>query len=229
MDMSIPYEATGRTAQKMRTRKALIDAARALIADGVTPTVEDAAAKAAISRTTAYRYFPNQRDLLVAAYPETELRSLLGVHPPDDVAARLDMVAGAYLDMTIENEMAHRAALRLSLELDEAHRENLLVRQGRVITWLKDALAPLTGQLSEEALTRLVYAIRASAGIEALVWLCDVAGLSRDEAKELMIWSAHSLLRATLTEAGLNQTGPTRHEAQQDHPARAGDESVRGS
>src|SRR5262249_35104379 len=181
MDLSTPYEATGRTAQKMRTRNALIDAARALIASGVTPTVEDAAAEASISRTTAYRYFPNQRELLVAAYPAAELRSLLGDHPPDDVAARLELVVGEYLRITIDNEAALRTALRLSLELDETQRKNLLIRQGRVITWLKDALEPLSGQLSEQALTRLVYAIRASAGIEALVWLCDVAGLSRDE------------------------------------------------
>jgi AcrR family transcriptional regulator len=226
MDMSIPYEATGRTAQKARTRNALIDAARALINNGATPTVEDAAAEAGISRTTAYRYFPNQRDLLVAAYPEINLPSLLGANPPGDVTARLDAVVRAYLDMTIENEAAYRSALRLSLDLDEAHRENLLLRQGRVITWLRDALEPLSGQLSEEAMARFVYAIRAAAGIEALVWLCDVAGLSRDEAKELMLWSAHSLLRAIRTEASPSQIGPTRHEA---HPARAGDDAVRGS
>lgn len=223
MDMSIPYESSGRTAQKMRTRKALIDAARALITSGVTPTVEDAAAEASISRTTAYRYFPNQRDLLVAAYPENELRSLLGDHPPDGVAARLDLVVGEYLRMTIDNEAALRTALRLSLELHGAHRENLLLRQGRVINWLKDALEPLSGQLSEQAITRLVYAIRASAGIEALIWLCDVAGLSRDEAKELMIWSAQSLLRSALTEARLNQTGLALEKAQHVHPAKPSD------
>jgi hypothetical protein len=100
------------------------------------------------------------------------------------------------------------------------------LRQGRVINWLKDALEPLSGQLSEQAMTRLVYAIRASTGIEALVWLCDVAGLSRDEAKELMMWSAQSLLRAILTEASLSQTGLAPEEA---HPARPGDEAVRGS
>jgi len=92
-----------------------------------------------------------------------------------------------------------------------------------VITWLKDALEPLSGQLSEQAITRLVYAIRASAGIEALVWLCDVAGLSRDEAKELMIWSAQSLLRSALTEARLNQTGLAPAKAQQVHPAKPSD------
>lgn len=207
MSGSEPYESTGRTAQKNRTRKALIDAAHALIVNGVTPTVEDAAAAALISRTTAYRYFPNQRDLLVAAYPEIELRSLLGDQPPDTIEARLDAVVGEYLRITIDNEAALRAALRLSLDLHGADREKLLLRQGRVITWLKEALEPLRGWLSEQAVERLVYAIRAAAGIEALIWLCDIAGLSRDEAKDLMMWSARALLRSALAEASLNPTG----------------------
>jgi AcrR family transcriptional regulator len=207
MSGSEPYESTGRTAQKLRTRKALVDAARTLIVSGITPTVEDAAAAASISRTTAYRYFPNQRDLLVAAYPEMELRSLLGDHPPDAVEVRLDAVVGEYLRQTIDNEAALRAALRLSLDPHETHREKLLLRQGRVITWLKDALEPLRGRLSEQAIERLVYAIRAAAGIEALIWLCDIAGLSRDEAKDLMMWSARALLRSALAEASLNPTG----------------------
>jgi len=204
MRESHPYEATGRTAQKMRTRRALIDAARALIVSGATPTVEDAADAASISRTTAYRYFPNQHDLLVAAYPEMELRSLLGENPPDDVESRLDAIVGEYLRVTIDNEAALRTALRLSLDPHGTHREKLLMRQGRVITWLKDALEPLRGRLSEQAVERLVYAIRAAAGIEALVWLCDIAGLSRDEAKDLMMWSARALLQSALAEASLN-------------------------
>jgi AcrR family transcriptional regulator len=207
MSGSEPYESKGRTAQKMRTRKALVDAARALIVSGVTPTVEEAADAASISRTTAYRYFPNQNDLLVAAYPEIEMRSLLGDHPPDTVEARLDVVVDEYLRKTIDNETMYRAALRLSLDPQETHREKLIVRQGRVITWLKDALEPLRGQLSEQAVERLVYAIRAAAGIEALVWLCDIAGLSRDEAKDLMMWSARALLHSTLAEANLKSIG----------------------
>jgi hypothetical protein len=166
---------------------------------------------------------------LVAAYPEAELRSLLGDHPPDDVAARLELVVEAYLGMTIDNEAALRTALRLSLELDGTQRENLHMRQGRVINWLKDALEPLSGRLFEQALTRLVYAMRGSAGIEALVWLCDVAGLSRDEAKELMIWSAQSLLRSILSEASANQTRLVPETANQVHPATPSDEAVRGS
>jgi AcrR family transcriptional regulator len=206
MSGSERYELTGRTTQKTRTRKALVNAARTLIISGVTPTVEEAAAAAEISRTTAYRYFSNQRDLLVAAYPEIELQSLLGDRPPDGVEARLDAVVDEYLRNTIANEAALRAALRLSLDPHGTYREKLLLRQGRVITWLKEALEPLRGRLSEQAIERLVYAIRAAVGIEALVWLCDIAGLSRDEAKDLMMWSAQALLRSALAEASLNPT-----------------------
>src|SRR5215470_17085648 len=70
--MAVPYEATGRTQQKSRTREGLVDATRELLAQGLTPKVEDAAQRAGISRTTAYRYFPNQRDLLMAAHPQIQ-------------------------------------------------------------------------------------------------------------------------------------------------------------
>ena len=69
MSMSIPYEATGRTRQKARTRDALVRAARDILGEGLSPTVEQAADAAGVARATAYRYFPNQRALLVAAYP----------------------------------------------------------------------------------------------------------------------------------------------------------------
>ena len=47
MDMSIPYAETGRTGQKARTREAMVAATREWLAEGVTPTVEQAAERAA--------------------------------------------------------------------------------------------------------------------------------------------------------------------------------------
>src|SRR5207244_8408204 len=109
MMMSIPYELNGgRLAQKRRTREALIAAARELVANGETPTVEAAAEAASISRTTAYRYFPNQRALLVAAHPETGAASLLPDDAPDDVATRLDLVIDAFTRSNVENEAQKR-------------------------------------------------------------------------------------------------------------------------
>ena len=107
----------GRSAQKARTRDALVAAARGLIARGVTPTVEDAAAEASISRATAYRYFPNARALLVAAHPEITATSMLPTHPPEDPAARLDAVVSNFTAMIVDTEAQQRTMLRLSLEV----------------------------------------------------------------------------------------------------------------
>lgn len=197
MVMSTPYELNGRSHQKRRTRDALVTAARELVAQGHAPTVEAAAEAATISRTTAYRYFPNQRALLAAAHPETAQTSLLPDNAPDDVATRVDLVVASYTDLILRTEAQQRTMLRLSLEPDVDPAE-LPLRQGRVIGWLEDALAPLREQMPQAELRRLAVAIRSATGIEALVWLIDVAGLSRDEAIDLVRWSARAMLDSAL-------------------------------
>ncbi|MEP6661422.1 MAG: TetR/AcrR family transcriptional regulator [Acidimicrobiales bacterium] len=198
--MSMAYELNGRTAQKQRTRDALITAARELVAEGLTPTVEAASEAASISRTTAYRYFRNQRALLAAAHPETAANSLLPNDAPDDVAVRLDLVVASFTRMIRDTEPQQRTMLRLSLEADPVERSQLPLRQGRAIKWIEEALAPLQAKLSASELRRLAIAIRSATGIEALVWLVDVAGLSRDDANDLMRWSARALLDAAVAE-----------------------------
>jgi AcrR family transcriptional regulator len=199
--MSISYERTGRTQQKARTRDALIAATRGLLAQGHTPTVEQAAAAARISRATAYRYFPNQRALLAATYPLIDLPSLLPTPAPPDPTARLAAVADAQTQLVLELEPELRTQLRLALDPD-ADRGQLPLRRGRRITWIQEALAPLGSQLPDRELRRLVHAIGATVGIEALVWLTDIAGLSRQQAVEVMRWSARTLLGAALADAG---------------------------
>lgn len=200
MSMSIPYESVGRTQQKERTRLALIAAARDLVARGMTPTVEEAAVAASISRTTAYRYFDNQRALLVAAHPETETRSLLPRNAPEDPAVRLDVVIERFTRLIVDTEAQQRTMLRLSLETGSKVREPGLLRKGRAIAWIEEALEPLRDEMSDSELRHLVLAIRSATGIEALVWLTDVGGLSRREAVKLMRWSAGALLRAALVD-----------------------------
>jgi AcrR family transcriptional regulator len=196
MAMPVPYEATGRRDQKARTREALVAATRRLLADGVNPTVEQAAVEARISRTTAYRYFPSQRSLLLAAHPEISQRSLLPVDAPaDDVPARLDLVLRAFARVNVDWEPQLRTSLRLSLEPGA---EQPVLRQGRAIGWIEDALEPLRSSHPEVDVRRLAIAIRATTGIESLIWLVDIAGLSRSDAVELMRGSAQALLAAAV-------------------------------
>lgn len=194
MGHSVPYESTGRANQKARTRDALIAATRELLAQGVVPTMEGAAAAAAISRTTAYRYFPSLRDLIVAAYPHVEQRSLLGPNPPEDAMARLEIVAQTHTQRILANEAQMRAVLRLSLE--GVRPPELPMHQGLRIAWIEDALTPLRGQMPDDQLRRLIHGIGATLGIEAFVWLTDIAGLAREQAAAIIRSNALALLRA---------------------------------
>jgi AcrR family transcriptional regulator len=198
--VSTPYENAGRTDQKRRTREALVGAARELVADGSTPTVEQAAQRAGISRTTAYRYFPNQRSLVLAAHPETAATTLLPADPPADVPSRLDAVVTAFVALILDTEAAQRTMLRLSLDPDPAARGALPLRQGRAVAWIAEALEPLRESLTNKQLHRLALAVRSAIGIEALVWLTDIGGLSRDDAATSMRWSAQALVTAAMTQ-----------------------------
>src|SRR3978361_1869008 len=89
--MSTSYEETGRIRQKARTREALVAAARELVATGGrAPTVAEAAPGADVSRTTAYRYFPTQRSLLLAAHPEVAATSMLPAEAGGDPEVGLE-------------------------------------------------------------------------------------------------------------------------------------------
>ncbi len=205
--MSTPYEQTGRIQQKARTRAAMLAATRELLAEGVTPTVEQAAQRAQVSRTTAYRYFPNQRALIVASYPQLDAVSLLGADAPADPAARLDLVTEQIGRQLIAHEPELRATLRLSLDSSPGQ-SALPLRKGRAIGWIEDALSPMRGRVPASTLHRLALAIRATLGIEALVWLTDIAGLSREEAVALMRWSARALFRSAVSEASGGSGSP---------------------
>ncbi|WP_354169051.1 TetR/AcrR family transcriptional regulator [Arthrobacter sp. UYEF36] len=196
--MSRPYVEAGRTGQKRRTFDALVAAARQLVASGTTPTVDEAALAAGVARSTAYRYFPGQRELLAAAHPETARKSMLPDNPPEDVAERLDAVVVEFTRMIVETEAQQRTMLRLSLEPADGLEKSLPLRQGRAIAWIAEALAPLQKQLSEQEIHQLVLAIRSAIGIESLVWLTDVGGLSREAAVASMRWTAGALLSRAL-------------------------------
>lgn len=171
-----------------------------LLDSGATPTVEQAADAAGISRTTAYRYFSDQRALLLAAIPSVDRSSQLSADAPGDVSQRLDLVLREQVKIIRRWEPQLRAALRLALDQPSATApaDRPALRQGRAIGWIEDALAPLGRTHPHLDRRRLAIAIRAGCGIEAWVWMVDIAGVSRKDAAAMMQESAQALLAAAL-------------------------------
>lgn len=183
--------------QKARTRDALVAATRELLRDGMTPSVEQAADAARVSRTTAYRYFSSQRELLAATFPHLEGGTLLGDNPPADVRARVALFAEKMTESILANEAEMRAMLRISLD-PRVPLHEVALRQGRRQLWVADALAPLRASLPSARFESLTLAIAATAGIESFVWLVDVGGVDPERAAAVIRSNCAALLEHEL-------------------------------
>jgi AcrR family transcriptional regulator len=195
----------GRSQQKLRTRRHILEAASGLIASGQIPTVADAADAASVSRRTAYRYFPTQAKLLTEAALEglrpsmdTVFAELPTTGASTDVESRLRVVVGKMQKLAVRNESLLRTMIHQTvLERAPAGQPR---RGTRRIDWLESAVAPLREKLSLRVFNRLVSALALSAGIEALMVLRDICGLSEEEAANVSEWAAAAMLRQALSE-----------------------------
>jgi AcrR family transcriptional regulator len=199
---------TGRVNQKRRTRAAVVDAAKDLLQQGITPTVAQAAEAALVSRTTAYRYFPTQESLLVELSVNLDVDDLeaLVAQPVDAATAParvLELVDRLNRHVQAE-EVQYRTAMRLYqdqwLEAVANGEDNPLVREGRRGRWLETCLAPVAGTVPTADLERLIQALSLVAGAEAMVVLRDVCHLDGDDALAVTDWVARVLLEATFGE-----------------------------
>lgn len=195
-----------RVNQKRRTRQALVEAARRLLEEGVTPTVADVADEALVSRATAYRYFPSQEHLLLEVVLERSIdeidRSVQTAASSGDAATRLDGLVSAIHDEVSANEAGFRTLLQLSVAQPPSHEPTIATIRGeRRLHWIEQALAPIAEELDEESQRRLNSAVALCLGAEALVVMRDLCGLTTQEAKETLLWAAQALLSSALRES----------------------------
>lgn len=203
---------TGRARQKGRTRGALLVAAVRLVTAGARPSVAEVADAADVSRRTAYRYFPTQEQMLVEAALEG-VRGIItrAIEGPSssrrdtaEVEGRLDRAVRALQRSAAENEQLLRTMIQLTISArpTAAPDEASVPKRGyRRIEWIALALDPVRTMLGKRRFARLVSAIAMCVGIEALIVLRDLRGLSEREAEEVSRWAAGTLLRASLDEA----------------------------
>jgi AcrR family transcriptional regulator len=192
--------------QRNRTRAAIIEAATALLRDGRTPTVAEAAERALVSRATAYRYFPTQESLLLdVANVETLMKpveELVASFPADDPAQRLAVLVGTMMRACLSDEALIRTGERVYLDTWLANQpdgNHIPVRAGRRMRYIDEALRPLGDRLGETGRKRLRCALALTLGTEALIAMKDSAGLDDDdEIVATLQWAAAALLRTAL-------------------------------
>ena len=195
-----------RPAQRRRTRKAIVDATTALLAEGKTPSIADIAAAADVSRRTIYLYFPTFDQLLLdatigALSQATVDHALAAASPGGDVEQRVERMVRALHQVSPEVERLGRTLVRLTVDADVRTAGDEAPRRGyRRVEWIESALSPWRERIGPERWRRLVAALAMVVGWEALIVQRDVAGLSAREGEELSVWAARAFLNATLQE-----------------------------
>lgn len=196
----------GRIAQKRRTRKAIVAAAAELLAKGETPSVDDVARAADMSRRTIYMYFPTIEQLLIDAAllsltRDTVEKALDSVSESSDVERRVEVMTRAVQRNFASTEQQGRTLLRLTVDAGPRERAaDQPVRGYRRIEWIETALEPLRAKLDAKKFERLVSALAMVIGWESLIVARDIRALSLDDAEEVCAWAARTLVKATLAD-----------------------------
>ena len=193
----------GRSNQKLRTRRALLDAANELVSEGHRPTLAGVAKKALVSRATAYRYFPNLDSLLLEVLLDRKVATpeqILENAEREDTAERAARVHDFLHRLVDENEQQFRLFLKASMEqwLDFGKDSNTPLRSARRLPMLNLALEPDRGMVDNETYEKLLYALSAMVSIESYIALTDVCQIEPERGREIMRWAIKLLVNAAM-------------------------------
>ncbi|WP_093787754.1 TetR/AcrR family transcriptional regulator [Actinacidiphila guanduensis] len=195
---------TGRANQKLRTRRAIVQAAADLSRTGRDVSMSDIAAAALVSEATAYRYFPDLVSLLREAIagqlpgPDEALASI--AHCADPV----ERVAAA-AEFLLRHVLTRQGVVRAMIAGTIA-RPAPSARPGLRFGLIDHALAPEeeNGTVEPAVLEQLRRGLAVVVSPEALFTLTDLYGLDPEDAVAGIVATAATLTRATLPPA----TGP---------------------
>ncbi|RKS77947.1 regulatory TetR family protein [Motilibacter peucedani] len=203
-----------------------MDATARLVAQGLTPSVDDVAAAADVSRRTVYSYFPTLDQLLLdATLGALTATTMDAVPPADDTtgdtgdttagsgdprAAALDRVDALMHSLTATADTTLPLGRKIiALTVDAPAPSEDQPRRGyRRVEWVERAVAPLRDVLDDEQHARLVAALAVVAGWESMIVLRDVCGLEARREDEVLRWVAASLVRAMLDEVARGAPPP---------------------
>jgi AcrR family transcriptional regulator len=198
-------EGRGRTNQKARTQRAIVEACVGLIRRRQPVTMPAVAEAAMVSEATAYRYFPDLASLLAQALAEdwpSPTEALAPVAGSTDPVERVTFATRFLLRGVAERQAVVRAMIASTIAQPDPGRARPGIRFGLI----ECALAPFVEAFESAdpdllAQLRLDLAVVVSA--EALFSLTDLCGLSIEDAIESASKTARTLTAAAVAQIGL--------------------------
>jgi AcrR family transcriptional regulator len=204
VDVPSPTERTqpgGRSNQKLRTRRALIEAANQLLDRGRTPSIDEVAEAAMVSRATAYRHFKSVDEIIADAFFEHRMAEadaeIAGW--PTGLVDRLLATEAVVNEALLGDEVALHVIARMFMDRwlhsdpDEDPRAEPS-RPRRRLPFIDAAIDPAAEHLSPPTRRRLRNAAALVIGMEAVLSLRDVCELDREEARETARWAIEALV-----------------------------------
>jgi len=216
---SMTADGGGRANQKLRTRRAIVEAARELVRTGAPVTMPAVARAALVSEVTAYRYFPDLPSLMsevIEGLWPTAAQALEPVAASSDPVERVAFACQVFL----RGVAAYQGGVRAMIAATVVHPEMAKFRpyiRGELIDL---ALEPwcaasdvsdvsdvfgIAGVGAPDAVVRLRRELAAVISAETLFCFTDRLGLETEDA------IAHiARMAATLTAAAVRNQSPRR-------------------
>ena len=189
----------GRVNQKLRTRRAILQAAIELMRTGREVTMLEVAKAALVSEATAYRYFPDLASLLqeaMAGQMPTPAEALRAVADSRDPVERVAAATEHLLRLVLTYQGATRAMIAATI----TRPSTAAARPGMRFGLVDYALAPLDDTLGAAELAQLKNDLAVVVSAEALFCLTDLCRLAPEDAIASAVHTATTLTRAALTE-----------------------------
>ncbi len=189
-----------RSDQTLRTRRAIIAAARDIMRDDQSITIAEVARAALVSEAALYQLFPDLTALLRVAvddlFPDPT-SVLTDATTSTDPKERISCVTEILMRALLANETTVRLAVA-SFLVEAIDGSEPSGRPAPRIGLIDEALRPVQGTLDDQEMRRLELALYAIVSAETLLTLKDVSSASDDEIIEVVDWAAQTIVGASL-------------------------------
>ena len=196
---SEPASLDGRSARRARNSDAVLDAVHELFVEGQhVPNIEDVAARAGVSLRSVYRYFPDSRQLMLAALVRRTQLAEPSWELPEEGRGTFEERVDHFVEhrMALYDQAAPtiRAAFALADTVPEIA-EQVERRRRQIAEQARRHFAQELAEVSSEEAESRLTCVELLCQFESLDLLRSRHGLSRRRACDVLVTGVQALLK----------------------------------